>query len=1082
MPRKRDKKSKHWTDYIFALVVGSTFLFSLTRTIFSATFIEMHPLSLYAVGFVAILVFMVVTYNWITRSVAGVSFFIFVMYGLNALRTPPYRPYDETYPRVIEHLYRVGIMALGYLPYEPELGRTTVWLVSLALAFIVVVFLLNIFSFYVPALTGIAVFAITWAPGFYRDEFAFLIFLFAICVILIRKLNRSASATLVIVPLCALVVFFSQRNMPTESNAFVGRPLTQFVSETIEDIGDLIFELFNPTYFSFATTGFSGRGGTLGGPVNPNARPVMEVRAPGGTYLAGVTHNIYTGNRWVSNLQEGDIYTHGLPHGQFEMLEAFASLLRGATLAREESTISLSDVRSLFRVTPAHNIAMGDFEGLRITHNGGYYLHTYMPTTAVYVNLGRRRTGTVFRPNMAWDLGFAPTGGNYLHTLNTLPAGDLQAPRLMSRNTAYEFQFLNVNQNLPFIRELLREADSGIYERRAAFDGSYLRPHHVTFYGVVEGLIDIPEGIEFPEWGFFWPDIRGYGFITANVEWYYYYGYDIFFWFDRLGISVLRPQSMEEVTEEEEEAEEEDEQEAYEFVGVGGLIINTEFINPGVAMGSTLPGELPQNQVPSWPVRPQPAAPAHHVHFGDVANADDIIPVHFFPFSDQRWHGVHMLQPVNRYGRMDLTHFGLAEMQFLLEAMLDPFTPVFLPTEADLLNILDAFTANVLEEYARQVRAHFMDVPEIVPQRVHDLTHEIIRYATNDFDRIMAIRNYLLQFPYTLDTVPVPRGVCFVDHFLFYGQQGYCVYFASAMAIMARIAGVPSRYVEGFVTPATYTYRELTMITNMMAHAWVEVYLEGFGWLKVEATPTYAYLMAAGFPVPLSLADRPIGDWWDDYYEWWYYEEMMLQALLEMGLIPGMPGMGAFPGLAPVDGGGGGGGIIDELQERINPIVFAIAIPSIAITAVVVYLLFLIFRIKNGIKKVRRLDASGQIIAYFAGILDVIAYSTVPIGASETPLGYGKHQGKRFTFRSDSVNFGDLINLYYRARYSQHDVKEAERALMEEAYYDMIGKLKWQNTRTNFWRLRYIQRVGAIGLSVKAGDKNVTLRQEKVTI
>jgi len=653
-----------------------------------------------------------------------------------------------------------------------------------------------------------------------------------------------------------------------------------------------------------------------------------------------------------------------------------------------------------------------------------------MPTTSVDIELGRRRTGTVFRPNMAWNLQFTADGGNYLPVIDILPAGDIQTPRLMSRNTGYNMQFLNVNQNLPFIQQLLRESDIGIYAQRGEFDGSYFRPHHVTFGGAVEGLAEQPDYWLRDVPGMFWPDRRGYNLISTIVEWYY--NYNTFFWPNRHGISVI-----------------------YE---------------PSASLGSVYSVEIP---VPDA-IRITSSATTAHEFFDEIRNMDNISHIDFSPWTRTTWQSYRIPPDMRQFD--STADFGIDELLLFFNAVLDQRFPVVVPSEADLLNILDAFSANVLLEYAQQVRTHFMDVPYTVPQRVHDLTHEIIQDAANDFDRIIAIRDYLLQFPYTFDTVPVPRDVCFVDHFLFYGQQGYCVYFASAMAVMARIAGVPSRYVEGFVTPATHTYRELTVITNMMAHAWVEVYLEGFGWLKVEATPTYAYLSQAGFPAPLQT--RPgTGDGWDEDEWWMYYYEDMEYWWIHQGMpgMPGFQGAGVAPGDAQDD-------IIEERQNRINPLIVVIAIPAVALAVIFAYAIMRISQVKGGLKKVRKQDASGQIIAYFAGILDVVTHYTVPVGSGETPLGYGKHQGKRFTFRSDSVNLGDLIDLYYKAKYSQHSITEAERALMEEAYFAMLGKLNWENTKAKYLQLRYIQRVGVIGLSENPGDKTVTLRREKVTI
>ena len=999
----RSKKNKHWTDYVFCLLVGSILLFALSRTIFSATVIVMDPMSLYTISLVVIVLIMIITYNLVTRLVSLTGAIIFGLYALNAVfRNPPYRPDGETFPRIIEHFYQLLLMAGGSIPYEHALGRTAIWFVTMAFALVIVIFIHHIFSFYVLALMGVVVFAFTWAPGFHRDEVAFLIFLFAICAILIRKMNRSASATLVVVPLCALVVFFSQRNMPTESDAFVRRPLTQFVSETIEDISDRIFELFNPTYFSFASTGFSTSGGTLGGPVNPNSRPVMEVQAPGGTYLAGITHNIYTGQRWLSNLEEGDIYTHGLPPGQFEMLEAFASLLRGATVAQYEPDLILSEVRNLFRTSPRHDVSVRDFENIGVISGLGYFLHTYMPTTSVDIELGRRRTGTVFRPNMAWNLQFTTDGGNYLPVIDILPAGDIQTPRLMSRNTGYNMQFLNVNQNLPFIQQLLRESDIGIYAQRGEFDGSYFRPHHVTFGGAVEGLAEQPDYWLRDVPGMFWPDRRGYNLISTIVEWYY--NYNTFFWPNRHGISVI-----------------------YE---------------PSASLGSVYSVEIP---VPDA-IRITSSATTAHEFFDEIRNMDNISHIDFSPWTRTTWQSYRIPPDMRQFD--STADFGIDELLLFFNAVLDQRFPVVVPSEADLLNILDAFSANVLLEYAQQVRTHFMDVPYTVPQRVHDLTHEIIQDAANDFDRIMAIRDYLLQFPYTFDTVPVPRDVCFVDHFLFYGQQGYCVYFASAMAMMARIAGVPSRYVEGFVTPATHTYRELTVVTNMMAHAWVEVYLEGFGWVSIEATPAYVYRGVP--PLPPSPGDAIMGAWQAGNYRDPGMDAYLWYMMYRYGEMPATEGTNFV-------------GVERRVVEPWEPgIIFFISLPVVAVLLILLFVLSKYWYVVRCAIKVSRLTANKQVVANFTGILDIVSYYTTPIGNAETPREYGTHKGKRFAFESDSIFFRDLITLYNKAKYSPHTVSEEERVRMEEAYETMVDVLRQYRVRIVFLYIRYIKRVGVV--------------------
>ena len=74
-----------------------------------------------------------------------------------------------------------------------------------------------------------------------------------------------------------------------------------------------------------------------------------------------------------------------------------------------------------------------------------------------------------------------------------------------------------------------------------------------------------------------------------------------------------------------------------------------------------------------------------------------------------------------------------------------------------------------------------------------------------------------------------------VSYFVLEAPEGYCVYFASAMAVMARIAGLPARYVEGYL--AVPDENGECVVTGRSAHAWAEVYFKGFGWVVFDATP-----------------------------------------------------------------------------------------------------------------------------------------------------------------------------------------------------------------------------------------------------
>jgi len=108
------------------------------------------------------------------------------------------------------------------------------------------------------------------------------------------------------------------------------------------------------------------------------------------------------------------------------------------------------------------------------------------------------------------------------------------------------------------------------------------------------------------------------------------------------------------------------------------------------------------------------------------------------------------------------------------------------------------------------------------------------------------IISYFETLTYTTNPPPAANGY-FVQDFLFENRAGYSVHFATAGTLMFRRFGIPARYVEGFlITPEDVEGAPdnvLLRLTGQHAHAWVEVYLDGVGWIPVEVTPPYIGVM-----------------------------------------------------------------------------------------------------------------------------------------------------------------------------------------------------------------------------------------------
>jgi protein-glutamine gamma-glutamyltransferase len=142
-------------------------------------------------------------------------------------------------------------------------------------------------------------------------------------------------------------------------------------------------------------------------------------------------------------------------------------------------------------------------------------------------------------------------------------------------------------------------------------------------------------------------------------------------------------------------------------------------------------------------------------------------------------------------------------------------------------------------EYTEQIAAVYLQLPPLDP-RIPALAREITARGRTPFDKAIMMESYLRsRFSYTLNLTGKP-GDDPLPHFLFETRAGHCEYFASAMAVMLRTLGIPSREVNGFL-PGEYNDLAGDYIVRASdAHSWVEVYFPGSGWLPFDPTPPSA--------------------------------------------------------------------------------------------------------------------------------------------------------------------------------------------------------------------------------------------------
>lgn len=146
------------------------------------------------------------------------------------------------------------------------------------------------------------------------------------------------------------------------------------------------------------------------------------------------------------------------------------------------------------------------------------------------------------------------------------------------------------------------------------------------------------------------------------------------------------------------------------------------------------------------------------------------------------------------------------------------------------------------QRYPDWVRQRFLTLPPNLPDRVRALALQLTATRSTPYDRAKAIETYLRTYPYTLDVPRPDLSRDLVDYFLFDLKQGYCDYYASAMVVLARAAGVPARLAVGYANGTYNLNSGRFVVTEADAHTWAEIYFPGIGWVPFEPTaarPTF---------------------------------------------------------------------------------------------------------------------------------------------------------------------------------------------------------------------------------------------------
>lgn len=139
-------------------------------------------------------------------------------------------------------------------------------------------------------------------------------------------------------------------------------------------------------------------------------------------------------------------------------------------------------------------------------------------------------------------------------------------------------------------------------------------------------------------------------------------------------------------------------------------------------------------------------------------------------------------------------------------------------------------------DYPEAIESRYTGVPASTSAQVGPFTDRLTEDSDSPYETATTIEQWLeANKNYSLNVSQPPEDDV-ASEFIFEMDEGYCEYFATSMVVMLRSQDIPARYVVGYSTGEQTGQNQYT-VRGMNAHAWVEVYFEGVGWVKFDPTP-----------------------------------------------------------------------------------------------------------------------------------------------------------------------------------------------------------------------------------------------------
>jgi protein-glutamine gamma-glutamyltransferase len=169
--------------------------------------------------------------------------------------------------------------------------------------------------------------------------------------------------------------------------------------------------------------------------------------------------------------------------------------------------------------------------------------------------------------------------------------------------------------------------------------------------------------------------------------------------------------------------------------------------------------------------------------------------------------------------------------------------------------------ADTLVPHNPRWQARYTQLPSL-PPRIRALAREVTAGSSDPYDAARRLTAWLSRELTYTRVLEASTTTDPLEDFLFVRRSGNCEYFAAALAVMARSLGIPARVVNGFQRGEWNPYGHYFMVRLRDAHSWVEVFVDGAGWVTLDPSPR-----GAVEPAPIAT---PATLWFDALRMSWY--------------------------------------------------------------------------------------------------------------------------------------------------------------------------------------------------------------------